>query len=166
LLQIGIGNRIQPGKIAFLGFHGLDQVGQGAAKPDGIGRVGVCNQRHAAEVILDRLRQGLLPGQHQIDQATGHTGAGDFILSEDGRLARFKGEGDPVIYAGAIVLHPRIFQAITEPKFSLNRCFDTAESQGRLFGMPMRGHWLTVGTPEAIGEAEAARARYLGEAVQ
>lgn len=102
----------------------------------------------------------------RLDQATGHTGAGDFILGDDGRLSRYKGEGDPVIYAGAIVLHPRIFQAITEPKFSLNRCFDTAESQGRLFGMPMRGHWLTVGTPEAIGEAEAARARYLGEAVQ
>jgi MurNAc alpha-1-phosphate uridylyltransferase len=30
----------------------------------------------------------------------------------------------------------------------------------------MRGHWLTVGTPEAIAEAEAARAAYLGETVQ
>lgn len=102
----------------------------------------------------------------RLDQATGHTGAGDFVLGEDGRLARFKGQGDPVIYAGAIVLHPRIFDAITEPKFSLNRCFDAAESQGRLFGMPMRGHWLTVGTPEAIGQAEVALARYLGEPVR
>jgi MurNAc alpha-1-phosphate uridylyltransferase len=102
----------------------------------------------------------------RLDQATGHTGAGDFILSEDGRLTRYKGTGDPVIYAGAIVLHPRIFHGITERKFSLNRCFDEAESQGRLFGQPMRGHWLTVGTPEAIGEAEAARAAYLGEPVQ
>ncbi|SOE16994.1 MurNAc alpha-1-phosphate uridylyltransferase [Hoeflea halophila] len=102
----------------------------------------------------------------RLDQATGHTGAGDFVLSEDGRLARFRGQGDPVIYAGAIILHPRIFEDITEPKFSLNRCFDSAEKEGRLFGMPMRGHWLTVGTPEAIGEAEAARARYLGEPVR
>jgi len=102
----------------------------------------------------------------RLDQATGHTGAGDFILSEDGRLTRYKGTGDPVIYAGAIVLHPRIFKGITDPKFSLNRCFDAAERQGRLFGLPMRGHWLTVGTPEGIGEAEAARAAYLGEPVQ
>jgi MurNAc alpha-1-phosphate uridylyltransferase len=102
----------------------------------------------------------------RLDQATGHTGAGDFIIGEDGRLTRYKGAGDPVIYAGVIILHPRIFKDISEQIFSLNRCFDAAESQGRLFGMPMRGHWLTVGTPEAIGEAEAARAAYLGEPVQ
>lgn len=102
----------------------------------------------------------------RLDQATGHTGTGDFIIDEAGRLTRYKGIGDPVIYAGAIVLHPRIFKDISEQKFSINRCFDTAASQGRLFGMPMQGHWLTVGTPEAIGEAEAARAAYLGAAVQ
>ena len=102
----------------------------------------------------------------RLDQATGHTGAGDFIMAEDGRLTRYKGSGDPVIYAGAIILHPRIFRDITEKRFSINRSFDTAISQGRLFGSPMRGHWLTVGTPEAIAEAEAARAAYLGEPVQ
>jgi len=102
----------------------------------------------------------------RLDQATGHTGAGDFILGEDGRLKRYKGTGDPVIYAGAIILHPRIFKDINETRFSLNRCFDKAATDGRLFGTPMRGHWLTVGTPEAIGEAEAARSVYLGETVQ
>ena len=102
----------------------------------------------------------------RLDQATGHTGAGDFVMSENGRLARFKGTGEPVIYAGAIILHPRIFDDITEKRFSLNRCFDAAASAGRLFGMAMQGHWLTVGTPEAIGEAEAARSAYLGEPVQ
>ncbi|AKI02868.1 MobA-like NTP transferase domain [Hoeflea sp. IMCC20628] len=99
----------------------------------------------------------------RLDQATGHTGAGDFIYEADGRLARYKGAGDPVIYAGAIILHPRVFDGITEPKFNLNRCFDAAASAGRLFGAPMRGHWLTVGTPEAIGEAEAARSAYFSE---
>ncbi|WP_425497515.1 nucleotidyltransferase family protein [Hoeflea ulvae] len=99
----------------------------------------------------------------RLDQATGHTGGGDFTYEADGRLARYKGAGDAVIYAGAIILHPRIFDGITEKKFSLNRCFDAAAGAGRLFGTPMRGHWLTVGTPEAIGEAEAARSAYLGE---
>ena len=97
----------------------------------------------------------------RLDQATGHTGAGDFTIDPQGRLARYKGAGEPVIYAGAIILHPRIFNAITEPKFSLNRCFDEAGRAGRLFGVPMQGHWLTVGTPEAIDEAEAARSGYL-----
>jgi MurNAc alpha-1-phosphate uridylyltransferase len=97
----------------------------------------------------------------RLDQATGHTGAGDFIYDPDGRLIRYTGAGDPVIYAGAIILHPRIFEGISESKFNLNRCFDAAASAGRLFGAPMRGHWITVGTPEAIGEAEAARSAYL-----
>lgn len=102
----------------------------------------------------------------RLEQATGHTGAGDFIMAEDGRLSRYKGLGVPVIYAGAIILNPRIFEDISEKRFSINRCFDTAISQGRLFGLPMQGHWLTVGTPEAIAEAEAARSAYLGEPVQ
>ena len=98
----------------------------------------------------------------RLDQATGHTGAGDFTSDEAGRLARYKGAGAPVIYAGAIILHPRIFEGITEPKFSLNRCFDEAIAAGRLFGSPMHGHWLTVGTPDAIIEAETAMSAYRG----
>ena len=98
----------------------------------------------------------------RLDQATGHTGAGDFLIAPDGRLSRYKGQGEPVIYAGAIILTPRIIEAISEPKFSVNRCFDAAERAGRLFGAPMHGHWLTVGTPDAIGAAEAARSAYLG----
>ena len=35
----------------------------------------------------------------RLDQATGHTGAGDFTIDADGRLSRYKGAGDPVIYA-------------------------------------------------------------------
>ncbi|OCW56045.1 nucleotidyltransferase family protein [Hoeflea olei] len=99
----------------------------------------------------------------RLDQATGHTGGGDFTPDSEGRLTRYRGTGDGVIYAGALVLHPRIFAGISEPKFSLNRCFDAAAAAGRLFGYAMRGHWLTVGTPEAIGEAEAAIAAYRGE---
>tara|TARA_R110002020_G_scaffold156117_15_gene337823 strand:+ start:19934 stop:20689 length:756 start_codon:yes stop_codon:yes gene_type:complete len=98
----------------------------------------------------------------RLDQATGHTGAGDFTSDPDGRLSRYNNTGEPVIYAGAIILHPRIFDGITDSKFSLNRCFDQAASAGRLFGAPMQGHWLTVGTPEAIGEAESAMSAYLG----
>lgn len=97
----------------------------------------------------------------RLDQATGHTGSGDFTMDSEGRLARYRGTGEPLIYAGALVLSPHIFNAVSEPKFSLNCCFDAAIESGRLFGAPMRGHWLTVGTPEAIGEAEAAMAAYL-----
>lgn len=94
-------------------------------------------------------------------QATGHTGAGDFVLDGDGRLTRFTGgTGVPLIYAGALVCHPRVFADAPSGAYSLNRCFDAAIAAGRFYGMPMRGHWLTVGTPAAIVEAEAAIAAF------
>ncbi len=47
---------------------------------------------------------------------------------------------------------------------SLNLYFDRAIAAGRLFGMTMDGHWITVGTPDAIPLAEAAVARALAGA--
>lgn len=93
------------------------------------------------------------------EQATGHTGEGDFLIDDNGRLKRYRGSGKPVIYAGAIVCHPRVFAEAPEGAFSLNVLFDRAVAASRLFGMRMRGHWLTVGTPSAIAEAEAVIAR-------
>ena len=66
LLQVCICHRVEPGEIAFFGFHPLDQIGESPAKPDGIRRIGGSDQRYAAEMILDGLRQSLLPGQNQI----------------------------------------------------------------------------------------------------
>lgn len=115
--------------------------------------------RMAAQFDPDRMDILMLTARP--DQATGHTGPGDFTLDPDGRLNRYQGNGDPVIYAGALVLTPHVFDAITENRFSLNRCFDAAIQSGRLFATPMSGHWLTVGTPEAIGEAEITMSVFL-----
>ncbi|MEQ8480736.1 MAG: nucleotidyltransferase family protein [Hoeflea sp.] len=109
---------------------------------------------------FDPARMDILMLTARLDQATGHTGRGDFIIDADRRLSRFTGDGEPVIYAGTLILSPRILKSFSEPRFSLNRCFDSAISQGRLFAAPLTGHWLTVGTPEAIAEAEAAMADY------
>ena len=40
--------------------------------------------------------------------------------------------------------------------FSMNLLWDRAIAAGRLFGVEHTGRWLHVGTPEAIGLAEAA----------
>lgn len=111
---------------------------------------------------FDRERMDILMMTARPDQATGHEGAGDFVVGADNRLQRYHGQGEPVIYAGALALDPRLLRQQTDARFSLNRCFDTAIGTGRLFAAPMRGHWLTVGTPQAIGEAEEAMAGYLG----
>lgn len=91
------------------------------------------------------------------DRAVGYGAGGDFLCDQNGRLNRYDGFSNrPVIYAGAAIVHPRILADAPTGPFSLNRCFDEAISKGRLFGAPMEGLWLTVGTPQAVGEAEKA----------
>jgi Nucleoside-diphosphate-sugar pyrophosphorylase involved in lipopolysaccharide biosynthesis/translation initiation factor 2B, gamma/epsilon subunits (eIF-2Bgamma/eIF-2Bepsilon) len=87
--------------------------------------------------------------------SVGYDGVGDFVMDKTGRLAR-RPERDvaPFVYAGAAILHPRVFAGESARPFSLNRLFDKAIADGRLFGLRMDGIWLHVGTPEAIGEAE------------
>lgn len=91
-----------------------------------------------------------------VANATGHSGGTDFLLGADGRLARSRGASEGLIYAGAAIAHPRIFAGARAEPHSLNLYFDRAIGKGRLFGMEMRGRWITVGTPDAIPAAEAA----------
>lgn len=90
--------------------------------------------------------------------ATGHSGSTDFLLDAEGCLTRAKGAPEGFIYGGAAIIHPRIFDGASAEPHSLNLYFDRAIAAGRLFGVPMRGHWITVGTPDAIEPAEAVLA--------
>ena len=96
------------------------------------------------------------------DHATGHSGPTDFLMDGEGRLSRARGSADGFIYAGVAILHPRIFEGAVAEPHSLNRYFDRAIETGRLFGLPMNGHWITVGTPDAVAPAEAAVQRGAG----
>jgi MurNAc alpha-1-phosphate uridylyltransferase len=91
-----------------------------------------------------------------IDRTTGHTGGTDFLRDPDGRLSRAKGDPSGYVYAGAAILHPRLFVGASTEAHSLNREFDAALSAGRLHGHVMAGDWITVGTPDAIEPAEKA----------
>jgi MurNAc alpha-1-phosphate uridylyltransferase len=104
----------------------------------------------------DSARMDILIMLSDFESATGHTGGTDFLLGRDGRLQRAKGDPSGFIYAGAAIAHPRIFAGASAEPHSLNRYFDSAIAAGRLFGLPMRGSWITVGTPDAIGPAERA----------
>jgi MurNAc alpha-1-phosphate uridylyltransferase len=104
----------------------------------------------------DGTRMDILLMLAEMDRATGHSGRSDFLLGTDGRLARSGGDPAGLIYAGAAIVHPRIFAGAEAEPHSLNRYFDLAAAKGRLFGWRMRGRWITVGTPEAIPAAEAA----------
>jgi MurNAc alpha-1-phosphate uridylyltransferase len=104
----------------------------------------------------DGARMDILLMLADLDQATGHSGGTDFLTTPNGALSRARGNSAGLIYAGAAIIHPRIFAGAEAISHSLNIYFDRAIAAGRLFGMKMHGHWVTVGTPDAIPKAEAA----------
>ncbi len=95
-----------------------------------------------------------------VSDTTGHGTKTDFCRDPDGRLSRANANPQGFVYAGAAVIDPAIFSDAQATPHSLNLYFDRAIEQGRLFGEIMNGHWITVGTPEAIGEAECAVERF------
>lgn len=89
--------------------------------------------------------------------AVGYAGPGDFTMEPEGKLKRRRErEIAPFVYAGASILHPRLFDGAPSGAFSLVRSFEKAEAHGRLFGLRLDGTWMHVGTPEAIRDAEDA----------
>lgn len=89
--------------------------------------------------------------------AVGYAGPGDFTMEPEGKLMRrAEREIAPFVYAGASILHPRLFEGAPSGAFSLVRSFEKAEAEGRLFGLRLDGTWMHVGTPEAIRDAEDA----------
>ena len=87
----------------------------------------------------------------------GYAGRGDFAMAPDGRLnRRAEREVAPFVYAGAAILSPAMFKDAPRGEFSLTDLFDRAADVGRLHGLRLEGLWMHVGTPEAVGEAEAA----------
>lgn len=108
----------------------------------------------------DPARMDLLLLMVPLDRTVGHTGRGDFGImggEGSGRLEWSK-EGD--VYAGAAIASPALLKGDEPEAYSFGRHFNAAMEAGRLHGVRMEGLWLTVGTPQAIGEAEAAVRAY------
>ena len=92
--------------------------------------------------------------------AVGFSTKGDFTMRSDGLLQRrLERDVAPFAYTGAAIVHPRVFTDAKGGAFSINRQFDAALENDRLFGLRLEGLWLHVGTPEAIDEAESAIAK-------
>lgn len=87
-------------------------------------------------------------------QAHGHSGTGDFLRDDAGRLRRAAGAPGHV-YLGAQILRTDLLPTIPEPVFSLNRLWDGMIAEGRAYGLIHQGGWCDVGRPEGIAQAEA-----------
>ncbi|MDP8998010.1 MAG: nucleotidyltransferase family protein [Pseudomonadota bacterium] len=86
-------------------------------------------------------------------RTTGYRGGGDFVIESDGRLKRQT--QNALVYIGAYIVHPRLFEAAPIGAFSMNVLWNKAIAAGRLYGIEHQGHWFDVGTPEGIPAAEA-----------
>jgi N-acetyl-alpha-D-muramate 1-phosphate uridylyltransferase len=89
-------------------------------------------------------------------RTTGYDGSGDFVVAGDGRILRYRQPDDPVlpVYIGGYLVHPRLFKTAPAGAFSMHVLWRTSMAQGRLFGLAHDGHWLHVGTVDAIAQAE------------
>jgi MurNAc alpha-1-phosphate uridylyltransferase len=83
--------------------------------------------------------------------------AGDFHRDIEGRLTKRRaGETADHVYAGIGIVKPQLFADVSDDVFPLAPFFFRAAEQGRLYGAPLDGRWLHVGTMAAIAEAERA----------
>ena len=82
---------------------------------------------------------------------------GDFHMDQEGRLTkRAQTEVAAFVYSGVGILKTEPFANDPRDIFRLSPFLFEAAEKGRLFGVRLEGLWLHVGTPQAIGEAEAA----------
>lgn len=92
-------------------------------------------------------------------RSLGYDGRGDFRMDPAGRLfRRAEREVTPFAYAGAAIVHPRLFAGAPAGPFPLDALFDRAMEAGRLYGVRMDGLWIRVETPATIAAAETTLA--------
>ena len=87
--------------------------------------------------------------------SVGYDGRGDFNMASDGALTRrHEREMSPFAFTGVSIAHPRAFKDAPKSAFSLNKLWDRAIDENRLFGVRMDGVWMHIGTPDAVTAAE------------
>lgn len=81
---------------------------------------------------------------------------GDFVLDGGGRV-RWPNAGETAdcLYTGLQVIHPKLLDNIPGPAFPIHPAWNKMMASGRCFGICYDGHWVDVGRPGAIAEAEA-----------
>jgi MurNAc alpha-1-phosphate uridylyltransferase len=85
----------------------------------------------------------------------GDAGRGDFLLDPLGRARRPKErEIAPYLFGGVQILSPSLFEGMPEGPFSLNRVYDRAMENGRLYSLVHDGAWFHLSTPGDLARAE------------
>jgi MurNAc alpha-1-phosphate uridylyltransferase len=84
------------------------------------------------------------------ENAVGHTGNGDFIIDETGRITR----GPGAVFGGIQIIKTDLLNTFSQSSFSLNLVWNKLLASGSLFGHVYPGSWCDVGNPQGITLAE------------
>lgn len=95
---------------------------------------------------------------HPREKATGYDGKGDFFLDSQGLRRRGEAPQAPYVFTGVQLIHPRLFDSAPEGAFSMNLLYNRHiapdGSLKRITGIVHDGHWLHVGDPAGLAQAE------------
>ena len=83
-------------------------------------------------------------------QAHGHTGKGDFLTDDKGRISK----GPGAIYTGCQIIRTDLLGEIDATAFSMWELWNRMLQRGTLFGTKYSGHWCDVGRPDCIDIAQ------------
>lgn len=91
------------------------------------------------------------------DQTRAYTRPGDFTIDGSG-VPQPRGEAKtaPYVYTGAQIIAPESLDGAPDGAFSIKVIWERLRHTGRLRAAVYGGHWVDVGTPEGLLEAEAA----------
>ncbi|WP_262692121.1 nucleotidyltransferase family protein [Kordiimonas aestuarii] len=147
--------------LPLLGKHPFFTINSDALWLDGAGSALL---RLASAFDADRMDALLL--LIPTPDALGYDGVGDFIPFADGMGPMpidFRGEAPvaPVMYGGIQMIASSLYDNTPDGAWSNRVVFRKAAAAGRLFGLVHDGHWMHVGTPEGVTDAEA-RLKELG----
>lgn len=107
-----------------------------------------------ADVWHDTLDAALLI--HPVQKAFGYDGKGDFDLDALGGLTRLDTPSHEYVFTGIQIMHPRVFDGITDTVFSLNVIYQKLMQSApeRIAAVVHDGEWLHIGDPKAKREAD------------
>lgn len=80
---------------------------------------------------------------------------GDYTINGHGQLTRSMDLTGTHMFAGARILHKRIFDGVKPGVFSFRDQMDAAQMHGRLYGLVHLGDWHHLSTPEDVRNVTA-----------
>lgn len=87
-----------------------------------------------------------------------HHRQGDFVL-HDGRVGKATPGQATLTYSGISVLHPKLFDGCSPGLFKIAPLWFAAAERGLVSGEYFAGHWIDVGTPERLAQADELAGR-------